>query len=205
MNYLSFKQSLQNYIIFNLKDIRKIDLKFDLRRLNEWKNKNYIKMIRDGHYIFADIEINEKIIFLIANKIYSHSYISLENALSYYNLIPEEVFQITSVSTKKTNNFETSVGNFNYRHIKPSLYFGYKLLEFEKRNILIAEPEKALLDYFYLNAQLRTANDFREMRINDDEFVNQINKRKFNKYLRAFKNKSLTNRTKTFLNIIQND
>lgn len=205
MNYLSFKQSLQNYIIFNLKDIRKIDVKFDLRRLNEWKNKNYIKMIRDGHYIFSDIEINKKIIFLIANKIYSHSYVSLESALSYYNLIPEEVFQITSVSTKKTNNFETLIGDFNYRHIKPSLYFGYKLLEFEKRNILIAEPEKALLDYFYLNAQLQTADDFREIRINDDEFVNQINKRKFNKYLKAYKTNSLTKRVKIFLNIIQND
>ena len=42
---------------------------------------------------------------MVANKIYSPSYISLETALSYYGLIPESVYALTSVSTRKTISF----------------------------------------------------------------------------------------------------
>ena len=69
----------------------------------------------------------------------------------------------------------------------------------------MAEPEKAVLDYLYLNPQLNTSEDFVELRINGDEFRGQINLKKFNNYLEAFKNKTLTNRANTFLTTMQND
>lgn len=205
MQFIDFQKQFSLYLVFSLLDIQKVYPDFSYRQLDRWEKKGYLIKIKKGYYSLSGNDNNKHFLYYVSNKIYSPSYISLEMALSYYNLIPEEVFQITSVSTKKTNNFNTSVGNFNYRHIKPSLYFGYKLLEFEERNILIAEPEKALLDYFYLNAQLRTADDFIEMRINNDEFIDQINLKKFNRYLGAFENKILVKRAKIFLNIIQND
>ncbi|MBI4994493.1 hypothetical protein HZC21_02505 [Candidatus Peregrinibacteria bacterium] len=130
---------------------------------------------------------------------------SLEIALKHYGFIPEEIFQITSVSTKKTTNFKTSIGNFSYRQIKPSLYWGYKLMEFGSQKILLAEPEKAILDYLYMNSKLKTLNDFEGMRINVDEFTSQINPERFQKYLEAFGNKQLSKRANTFLTTIQND
>ncbi|KKR52886.1 MAG: hypothetical protein UT90_C0018G0006 [Parcubacteria group bacterium GW2011_GWA1_40_21] len=58
MQYIELKEQLKNFKIFNLNDIRKIEEDFDLRRLNEWQKKNYIKKIRQGFYIFSDLEIN---------------------------------------------------------------------------------------------------------------------------------------------------
>jgi predicted transcriptional regulator of viral defense system len=205
MTYLAFKENLRNLIVFNLNDIRKIDAVFDLRRLSEWQDKGYIKMVRRGHYVFADLTINEENLFLIANKIYSPSYISMEMALSYYNLIPEAVYGITSVSTRKTNDFRTELGEFSYRHIKPALMFGYKLISHKDYNIKVAEMEKAILDFFYINPHLEKENDFAGLRFNSDEFDAQADKNKIKNYLAAFSNKKLEKRFNIFLKYINND
>lgn len=206
MQFIEFQKQFLPHLIFSLLDIQKVYPNFSYRQLDRWEKKGYLLKIKQGYYTLSGKDLNRNFLYYVANRIYSPSYISLEMALSFYNLIPEEVFQITSVSTKKTNNFNTPLGNFNYRHIKPSIYFGYKLLDYEKKhNVIIAEPEKALLDYLYLNTQLRLDDDFKEIRINRTEFVDQINLEKFNTYLDAFENKSLVKRTKIFLNVILND
>lgn len=206
MQFIEFQKQFLPHLIFSLLDIQKVYPNFSYRQLDRWEKKEYLLKIKQGYYTLSGKDLNRNFLYYVANRIYSPSYISLEMALSFYNLIPEEVFQITSVSTKKTNNFNTPLGNFNYRHIKPSIYFGYKLLDYEKKhNVIIAEPEKALLDYLYLNTQLRLDDDFKEIRINRTEFVDQINLEKFNTYLDAFENKSLVKRTKIFLNVILND
>lgn len=206
MQFIEFQKQFLPHLIFSLLDIQKVYPNFSYRQLDRWEKKGYLVKIKQGYYTLSGKDLNRNFLYYVANRIYSPSYISLEMALSFYNLIPEEVFQITSVSTKKTNNFNTPLGNFNYRHIKPSIHFGYKLLEYEKKhNVIIAEPEKALLDYLYLNTQLRLDDDFKEIRINRTEFVDQINLEKFNNYLDAFENKSLVKRTKIFLHVILND
>ena len=86
--------------------------------------------------------------------------------MSHYHLIPEGVFQVTSASTKNTANYTSSVGDFNYRHIKPSLFFGYKLLKEKNFTVKIAEPEKVILDYFYIN-KLNDFVEIEEMRFNE--------------------------------------
>jgi predicted transcriptional regulator of viral defense system len=205
MIFLAFKEKLKDFVVFNLNDIRKIDARFDLRRLNEWQQKGYIRMIRRGHYAFSDLEINDSALFLVANKIYAPSYISLEMALSYYNLIPEAVYGITSVASRKTKNFRTDFGEFIYRHIKPALLFGYKLITYKDQNIKVAEVEKAILDYFYLNAHLNTKDDFNGLRFNAEEFRELSDKNKLNNYLTAFGNKRLEARMKKFLKYINYD
>jgi len=202
MQFLELKNSLEDYILFSKKDIEKIDQFFHKQRLSEWQKKGYIRLIRRGYYIFSDLELNEAVLFLIANKIYSPSYISLEMAFSYYNLIPEAVYGITSVTTQKTNNFRTSLGEFIYQHIKPELMFGYKLIEYNDHNFKIVEIEKALLDYFYLNPQLKTEDDFSEMRFNKKEFKIKADKNILLGYLKKFNNKSLEKRLKRFLKYI---
>lgn len=202
MRFLEFKQKLNNFIVFNLNDIRKIETDFDLRRLNEWQNKGYIKIVKQGYYIFSDLEINESVLFLIANKIYSPSYVSLEMTLSYYNLIPESVYGITSVTTQKTNNFKSKIGEFIYHSIKPELMFGYNLIKYKDQNFKIAEIEKAILDYFYFNTHLKCNDDFFELRFNADEFQKNINTDKLERYLARFNNKSLEQRIKNFLKFI---
>jgi predicted transcriptional regulator of viral defense system len=205
MNILAFKEKFKDFVAFNLSDIRKIEATFDLRRLNEWQAKGYIKMLRRGHYVFSGLEINDPVLFLLANKIYAPSYVSLEMALAYYNLIPEAVYGITSVASRKTNYFKTDFGEFIYRHIKPQLMFGYKLIGYQGKIFKLAEPEKAVLDFFYLNTHIEAKEDFEGLRFNSEEFVENSDKNKFKDYLSAFENKKLAQRVNTFLRYIHYD
>ena len=202
MRFIEFKEKLNNFIIFKLNDIRKIEADFNLRRLSEWQNKGYIKMVRRGYYIFSDLELSEPSLFLIANKIYSPSYISFEMAFSYYGLIPEAVYGITSATSQKTSSFKTKMGEFTYCHIKPELMFGYKLIKCKNHNFKIAEMEKSVLDYFYLNPQLKAEEDFDGMRFNSEKFIAESNKDKFERYLKIFNSRSLEKRTRNFLKYI---
>ena len=72
---------------------------------------------------------------------------SLQWALRWYGLIPEQVFLVTSMTTKHTREFSTPIGNFSYRQV-PTKYFsiGVRNLEENGYYSLIATPEKALCD-----------------------------------------------------------
>ena len=203
MQYLEFREQLKNYPVFSLNDIRKLEVDFDLRRLNEWQKKNYIKKVRKSFYMFADLQVNDQILYTIANRIYEPSYISLEMALSLYGLIPEAVYGITSVSSQNTKTLKTPIGDFSYRHIRPELMFGYELHQYEGHSYQVAEMEKAVLDYLYLNARLESQGDFEGLRFNATEFKSKVNMERFNKYLEAFKNNALRKRVKKFLTYIE--
>lgn len=205
MQFIDFQNQFSIYPIFSLQDVRKAFSDFSYRQLDRWKKKGYLKKVKRGFYCFAIQGVDQDFLFYTANKIYAPSYVSLEMALKHYGLIPEEIFQITSVGTKKTTNFQISVGNFSYRQIKPSLYFGYRLVEFGQQKILIAEPEKAILDYLYIHPKLKTVADFEGMRINVDEFRTHIDLDKFQQYLQTFNNKRLFKRANIFLTTIRND
>lgn len=204
MTILALKSLLKDYPIFSVKDIVKIDPKFHRQRLVEWQDKGYIKKIVDKYYIFSDTEINDELLYLISNRIYQPSYVSLETALRFYNLIPENVYTVTAVSSKRTYLFNSTVANFQYRKIKPGLIFGYKAIKYKNYTYKIAEIEKTLLDYFYLNSQLKTKEHFEEMRFNSSEFLENYSSEKLMKYLDMFSSKSLSKRINNFISFINN-
>ena len=205
MNKIDFQKRLTSYGVFSLENIYKSFPDFSYKQISRWQKDGFLIKIKQGFYTFTDQKIDDYFLFLIANKIYEPSYISLEKALKYYGLIPEEIFQITSVSTKKTNTFNNPVGSFSYRHIKESLFWGYHFISNSNQKVLIADAEKAILDYIYLHFELKTENDFKELRINSNSFNENINLDKLNKYLSKFKNKKLNKRLEVFLKTIQND
>lgn len=203
MRFLDLRHQFRDFAVFSLPDIRKAEPDFDVRRLVEWQEKGYIKKIIKKFYVFSDLEITEPALFVIANAIYVPAYISLEMALSYYHLIPESVYGLTAVTTKKTATFSTPLGDFIYRSLKPELFFGYTPIPYLKQRYLMADIEKALLDYFYLNPNLRTEADFTELRFNQEELSAQINQDKLGQYLTAFGNRSLRQRVFQFLQFIR--
>jgi len=203
MKFLELKNQLNKFIVFSLADIRKIEPGFYRSRLSEWQNKGYIKKIIKNYYIFTDQQVDEKTLFYIANKIYNPSYISLEMVLAYYHLIPESTYGLTSITTKKTAIFKTKVGDFSYRSVKPELFFGYSLVDYQGQKIKLAEVEKAILDYLYLNSHLKTESDFSELRLNLAELLAYWNEIKFNQYLTVFGNKRLNVRAKNFINYLK--
>ncbi len=203
MQFFDLKAQLKDFLIFSINDIEKVDSSFHKQRLSEWQEKGYIKKIRQGFYIFSDLQISEQVLCSISNNIYQPSYISLEMAFSLYNLIPEGVYEITSVTSKKTNNFKTDIGNFTYKHIKPELMFGYEIREYNGHRYLVAEIEKAMLDYLYLNSHIRDEKDFDGLRFNISEFKAKVDMDKFKKYVDAFHSKALLARVNKFITYIE--
>jgi len=202
MQYLDLKNKLNDFLVFSIRDIEKIDSSFYKQRLSEWQKKGYVRKVRQGFYIFSDIKMSERVLFIIANRIYGPSYISLEMALSIYGLIPEAVYGITSVTSQRTKGLQTAVGNFIYRHMRPSLFFGYQLSEYNGHYYRIAEIEKAVLDYFYFHTQMNDEESFQGLRFNISEFKDRVDMEKFNTYLATFENKELTRRVNNFLKYI---
>jgi predicted transcriptional regulator of viral defense system len=196
MNFVHFKSSMRDFPVFSIADIRAAYGDFDRRRLSEWQKKGYLKKVIKGYYIFSDVALDENMLWTIANKIYKPSYISFETAMSHYRLIPESVYMITSASTRRTILLETPMARFSYRTIKPALFFGYSLLP---GGIKVAFIEKAILDYFYINPAVRTADDFSSLRINREEMLSRFDVERFTGYLQRFNQKRLSKTMKRFL------
>lgn len=195
MKFKEFSSQLNPLPAFNLNDARKLAPDFHRQQLTYWSGKNYIKPLAGGYYILGNQEINERDLFTLANKLYEPSYISLESALAYYQIIPESVLGITSISARKTAEYESAWGRFSYRSIKPSFIFGYCVINPEEKNMYkIARLEKAVLDYLYLNTKIKTMQDFESLRWNKEELKKLQDNELFIKYLTIFENKSLEKR-----------
>ncbi len=156
-----------------------------------WIKDKKLGRIKRGIYYFEErkLEITAE---EVAGLIYGPSYISLESALSRYNFIPEKVFSVTSVTTKRTNKFNNYFGKFIYRKINRKLFWGYNPIETKNGKYLLADPEKALLDYLYLNLnQFNKWEDVEEVRFNYIEIKDKINKDRIKKYSAIFNIKKL--------------
>ncbi len=119
-------------------------------QLHLWRKSGELIALKRGLYMFADakIEAHE-----IARSLYYPCYFSMEYALNFYGIIPDAVFQHTLVSPKATRHFKTAVGIFSYQQIKKEAFCGYD------PETLMAEKEKALVDYFYLHSAELEADD----------------------------------------------
>jgi predicted transcriptional regulator of viral defense system len=201
MNFTQFKSALKDFTVFSFSDIRLIDPHFHRRRLVEWQEKGYIKKISKGHYVFSDLTIDENILFEIANRLYNPSYVSLESAFSYYQIIPETVYGITSISTRRTYSFSTPCGEFHYRTLKPRFFFGYKIIIFNSKSFKIADLEKAIIDFFYLHSNLKSNSDIISLRFNTEIVTDKLDHHKLQKYLRKFSKAALSDRISKFLEI----
>ena len=155
MNYIEFKNNFGGFPVIATSHIFSITHKVQALRnqLSRWQEKGLVIKLRKGLYILNehDRKIHPSRIFL-ANALYAPSYVSTEYALGYYDLIPERVEDVTSVTTKNVKKFKNSFGTFIYQHLKTDLFFGFKeILDENKLPVHIAQPEKAILDFIYLN------------------------------------------------------
>ncbi len=116
--------------------------------------------------------------FLIANHLRGPSYVSLESALSYWNIIPERVYEISSVTIKTSKKYTNQVGRFSYQQLKIPYYsYGIKSIQSSpKQTILIASPEKALCDKIVLtpNLNLRSMKQTEEVLLEDLRMDSEI-------------------------------
>lgn len=65
--------------------------------------------MRNEYYAFLEFRQVPESARVVIRIIYKPSYISLHSALCLYGMIPEEVVQLTSVTTLKTAKFENAL------------------------------------------------------------------------------------------------
>lgn len=210
MKYLDFKNAVKGFPIISLTHIFNINKKpLTLKvQLSRWQKKGLVIKLKRGLYILneSDRKIEPSRIFL-ANALYSPSYVSTTYAFGYYDLIPEKVEDITSITTKKTAKINNLFGTFIYQHLKTNLFFGFQEVKDENEfPVFIAEPEKAILDFIYLNLQ-----DFKGKE--KDVFslsyrfqnLNILKKKKLTDFAKRFENKEISNVVKNLLSFIKEE
>lgn len=129
----------------------------DIRRqVSDWVKKGYLLQLKKGVYVFSNTYRKAAPSHrFIANYLVMPSYLSLEYALGYYDLIPEKVTVYSSLTTKKTQTFTNALGRFEYCSVKESLFFGFTKAASDNQDFFIAFPEKAILDFFYFHKHIR--------------------------------------------------
>jgi len=145
--------------------------------------------VRNGLYTLRIDQPRDEV---VANRLYAPSYISFEYALSRYGIIPESVYTITSATTRITREFIVNNKSFTYSHIKKQVYRGYKTEKIGGMTVLMAEPEKALVDYLYF-VSLKRKTLIERLNVRD------IKKKSVVKYAKLFGRKSLIKLVKEIL------
>lgn len=150
--------------------------------LAEFVKERFLQRLKRGVYALKTDPPSET---EIANTLYKPSYISFDYALAYYGLIPEMVYEVTSATTKPTRMFTTDTLAFGYYAIKRRAYTGYTAKQENARTFLIAEPEKALVDYLY-GLTLGQRGLLGKRYINDRLRITHLNEQKIREYGKLF-------------------
>lgn len=147
-------------IIENKPYLTKVELSILLEKRGKNLDKKISQLIRNSYLIplkkglyttkICLLKMPRNFAEFISNILYYPSYLSLEYVLQKENLIPESIMVYTAVTNKITRFFKNSLGQFCYRKIKDSLFFGYQEIDFwQNYKIKIATRSKALFDFLY--------------------------------------------------------
>jgi hypothetical protein len=116
--------------------------------LSRLVKKGELIRLKNGFFVIKEKIENAPVPYeQIANLLYGPSYVSFEWALSYYGMIPEGVYVVTSAAATYSKCFTTPLGTFDYISLNHSRYaIGIDQRENSAGRFLIAKPEKALAD-----------------------------------------------------------
>jgi len=103
---------------------------------------NLAKRIQRGKLSFSDDE------YVIASQLLQPSYVSFHSALLLHGLSQQIPKYIECANTKNSRVYENL--GITYHKLPPKFFYGYKKVSKSSSYMLLAEPEKALLDGLYL-------------------------------------------------------
>lgn len=135
----------------------------------------FIRLKKGLYALKTDLPSDEE----IANVLYKPSYLSFEYALARHGIIPESPYNLTSATTSPTRVFTLTDKAYSYYTIKQKAFTGYYLDTTGNKRVVIAEPEKALVDYLYFVAIGKRS-------FNDRFNVSYLEKNKITKYAKLF-------------------
>ena len=155
MKWVDFSEKLlrMNLPVFTLREALKVSgLKYNTGRMQitRWVRMQHLARLKNGLYALrGPLDRGEIPAFYIANRLYTPSYVSLESALNYYDLIPEQTFAVISLCSKPTRKYIVMQTSYVFRSVQPRFLTGYVVEKEMGFDIRIAEREKAVVDYLY--------------------------------------------------------
>ena len=145
-----------------------------VNQLHRWRRAGKLVPLRRGVYTFAERYRRSPVSpAALANALYAPSYISGLWALGFHGLIPESVAAHTSVTTRPPRQFDNPFGAFVYTAIKRRFFFGYRTVSIAGTDVVLATPEKALLDLFHLHSGEWNRPRMIEMRFQQTEGIDR--------------------------------
>lgn len=200
MRFLDFRQKFESFNLITYQDVINAFGNVNQAQFATWKKDKYIKSVKKGMYVLSSVDIDN---MLLANEM-NDSYISLEFALSYHQVIPEITTSVTSVSNNRNEEIDNDFGIFYYHKIASKLFNGFYLIDSpvkRKRKIRIATKEKALFDLVYFRTDLKSHEDFESLRLNCERVdLNEF--KKFVDLVEATQTKKRLNNFIKYLNAI---
>lgn len=174
------------------------------RQLSRWVAQGRIHQLRRGLYVLAPpYQIENPHPFRVANRMVRGSYVSSQSALAFYNLIPEYTPSVVSVTTGRPHKWDTPLGLFIFRHIKPRYIDGYRLTDLGRgQYAFLATPEKAILDLIYLTPKGDSAAFLSELRLQNLEKLEEDTLEKTSK---IFERPKVTRATEALKRLIQSE
>lgn len=169
--------------------------------LSRLVKKGELIRLKNGFFVIAEKIRKSPVPYeQIANLLYGPSYLSYEWALSYYGMIPEGVYVVTSASATKSKNFKTPLGTFNYTYLGHARFaIGIDQKENAAGRFLIATPEKALSDLIHLKSKNLAPKDLLidlvEGRRIDEEVLKELNKSHLAEIAENYRSPTLKNLT----------
>jgi len=118
-------------------------------KINALKSEGVLASVKKGFYIAGPkTRAGRPENALLANHLLGPSYVSMDTALSFYEVLPERVYAVTSMTTKASREFKTPIGSFVYVHLPLPYYaFGLTMINLSnEQSAIMASPEKALCD-----------------------------------------------------------
>lgn len=153
-------------------------------KISDLVRDDFLIALRRGLYVPGpELDLPVPHFFMIANHLRGPSYISLESALSHWGMIPERVYETSSITLKTSHVYDTAIGRFTYRHLDAPYYsFGLERIEVGiNQFVLIASREKAVCDKIITTAgvNLRSQIQARDFLIDDlrmeEDALNRLN------------------------------
>ncbi|MBN2449504.1 MAG: hypothetical protein JXR77_03895 [Lentisphaeria bacterium] len=172
-------------------------------QLARWMAAGKVIGLRRGMYTLPEAYRRELLRpAFLANQLYRPSYLSGLWALGFYDMIPERVVWLISVTTRGPRRFENPFGTFDYRNLKRDAFFGYATVPYGGQQVLVAEPEKALLDHWHLTPGEWTEERLAEMRYQHHDRVNDARLRD---YAARFRNPRLRRASERWLRLAREE
>ena len=119
------------------------------KKIKQLVDRGEVVRVKRGLYVAGELYRNGSVSQeLLANLLYGPSYVSMDYALSFYGLIPERVYEVTSMTTKLFKEYETPFGRYSYIKSSMCLYpIGITMMQSsDTSSFMIATREKALCD-----------------------------------------------------------